>query len=126
MVKKKEYLLSFNEFKEPEVIYDKQAVGLLLLRLITMDPGTDPLHPDMGVGIRRYRYAMDIEETLAKKIDDQIHTYLPYFEDAEITLTFTPQHTLNVEISMDDIVYVYESDIKKDESATTLDTISSN
>lgn len=91
-----------------------------------MDPGTDPLHPDMGVGIRRYRYAMDIEETLAKKIDDQIHTYLPYFEDAEITLTFTPQHTLNVEISMDDIVYVYESDIKKDESATTLDTISSN
>lgn len=111
-VKRREYLLSFNHYKEPEVIYDRQAVSLLLLRLIIMDPGADPLHPDMGVGIRKYRYSMDNEAELTKKIEDQIHTYLPYFSDANITLVYTPDHTLNVEIESGGVVYVYESDIK--------------
>ena len=44
----KEYLLSVNNFNEPAALEGKQAIGLLLVRLILMEPGTDPLHPDMG------------------------------------------------------------------------------
>lgn len=108
-VKRREYLLTVNKFKEPSVLTEKTAVGMLLMRLIMMDPGTDPLHPDMGVGIRKYRYSMDNASELTRRIESQIRTYLPYFADSTISLVYCPDRTLNIEISMEDAVYVYES-----------------
>ena len=54
MVKEREYLMSVNKINEPVVETEQRAIALLLLRLILLEPGSDPLHPDMGVGITKY------------------------------------------------------------------------
>ena len=105
----KEYLLSVNNFNEPAALEGKQAIGLLLVRLILMEPGTDPLHPDMGVGIRQYRYAIGKLEQLRKSVENQINTYLPEFANASVSIITCPDKTCNIEIAIDDTVYIYES-----------------
>jgi hypothetical protein len=105
----KEYLLSVNNFNEPAALEGKQAIGLLLVRLILMEPGTDPLHPDMGVGIRQYRYAIGKLEQLRKSVENQINTYLPEFSNAAVSIITCPDKTCNIEIAIDDTVYIYES-----------------
>ena len=108
-VKHREYLFSVNNFNEPDKVEGKAAVGLLLTRLIMLDPGSDPLHPDMGVGISRYRYGLDNLSELTKIIEGQIETFLPDFQNVDVTLIRTPDHTCNIEITIDDTVYVYDS-----------------
>ena len=108
-VRQREYLLTTNKFKEPSQLNGTDAIGMLLLRLIMMETGTDPLHPDMGVGIARYRYTMDTAETLRKRIENQVNTYLPYFSDTTVTLIYCPDHTVNVEITINNVTYVYDS-----------------
>lgn len=106
---KKEYLLSVDKFKNPTEMKDGDAVALLLMRLMLMEPYTDPLHPDMGVGLNTYRYTLDNAEELKKRIETQIDTYLPYFSDVSVTLVYCPDHTVNVEIKIQNTVYIYES-----------------
>ena len=108
-VKQREYLFSVNEFNEPAKVENKSAVALLLVRLIMMDPGSDPLHPDMGVGIRKYRYGLDNLDELQKRVEDQIQTYLPNFQNADVTLIRTPDKVCNIEITINDTTYVYDS-----------------
>ena len=53
----KEYSMSVNDFNQPADAKGKKAIGVLLVRLLLMEKGTDPMRPDMGVGIvSRYRY----------------------------------------------------------------------
>ena len=47
----KEYLLTTNEFLVPDHVEGSDAYGLLLLRLLLLQPGQNPLHPAMGVGL---------------------------------------------------------------------------
>lgn len=108
-VKQREYLLSINEFKEPKKIINKPSIGLLLVRLILMDPGSDPLHPTMGVGIRKYRYGLNNVETLRKEVQYQIDTFLPCFPNATVAIIVTPDKICNIEITISDTVYVYDS-----------------
>lgn len=107
-IKHKEYLFSVNDFNEPDKVERKSAVGLLLIRLILAEPGHDPLHPTMGVGIKNYRYTKDMDK-LTKAIEYQIETFLPTFQNADVTLIRTPDHVYNIEITIDDTVYVYDS-----------------
>ena len=79
MIKEREYLCSVDKFNKPVVRTKQSAIALLLLRLIILEPGSDPLHPDMGVGIRRYRYTMNTLNELKQRIKDQIDTYIPCF-----------------------------------------------
>lgn len=119
-VKQRVYLLSINEFKEPVKIEGKAAIGLLLVQLIVLEPGSDPLHPDMGVGIKRYRYGINNIDSLRKEVEYQIETYLPNFQNATVNIVVTKEKICNIEITIDDIVYVYESD-KSDAPITLLD-----
>lgn len=109
MVKEHEYTFSVNSFKEPIVETKQRAIALLLLRLILLNPGSNPLHPDMGVGIQRYRYTMHTLPELKKRVEDQINTYLPMFSSAKVELTLTPDKLCNIEISFDNNLYVYDS-----------------
>lgn len=109
-IKQREYLLSISEFKEPRKVENKASIGLLLVRLIVMMPGTNPLHPGMGVGIRKYRYGLNNIEELRKEVQEQIETYLPCYQNATVSIVVTKQKTCNIEITIDDIVYVYETD----------------
>ncbi|MCM1219691.1 MAG: hypothetical protein NC548_34860 [Lachnospiraceae bacterium] len=108
-VARKEYVLSVDKFNTPMEVDGDDAVALLLMRLMLMEPYTNPLHPDMGVGLITYRYTMDNAEALKKRIETQIDTYLPYFTDVSVTLIYCQDHTVNVEIKIQNTVYVYDS-----------------
>ena len=108
-VRHKEYLFSTNEYNEPEKVTGKSAIALLLIRLILLDPGSDPMRPEMGVGIKNYRYSLNQLQELKKRIENQIQMYLPLYEGATVALIGTPDKVCNVEITIDDTVYVYDS-----------------
>lgn len=109
-IKEKEYLFSVNSFKEPKVLTGKEAIAQLLVELIMLDPGSDPLHPDMGVGIKNYRYAMGKLDELKSRIKSQINTYLPDFAEADVELDIdATTHICNIDITINDTVYEYNS-----------------
>lgn len=107
-LKRREYLLTVDQYNRPFSVTDKEAVALNLVRLILLNPGSDPLHPEMGVGLKRYRYALSLGD-LTKRVEKQIETYLPQYTDAHVDIVRTPDMTANIEITVDDVVYVYES-----------------
>ena len=77
----REYFIGIDEFNHPKVYTDQHATFVLLIRLILLEPGTYPNHPDMGVGlVSRFRYSMDVDMgKLSNTIKEQIMTYLPQF-----------------------------------------------
>lgn len=109
-VEAKEYLFSISEFKEPKIVKDREAIALLLVRLIMMDPGTDPLHPTMGLGLRKnYRYTVNKLDELKSNLQNQLDTFLPEFHNTNINIVITPEKLCNIEITINNVVYVYES-----------------
>lgn len=108
-IKQREYLFTVNEFNEPGKVEGKNAIALLLMRLIMMDPGSDPLHPSMGVGLKNYRYGLNSLDELKTSIEKQIQIYLPMYQNATVLLIRTPDRTVNIEITIDDVTYVYDS-----------------
>lgn len=111
-VKRREYLFSVNRFHEPQKVEGQTAIALLLVRLILLQPGSDPLHPDMGVGIRDYRYSLTQLEDLRDKIAEQINMFLPDYQNADVNLILNgPDRICNIEITIDDTTYVYDSSI---------------
>lgn len=109
MIKEREYCMSVDNFKRPLVYKNQQAIAVLLTRLILLNPGSDPLHPDMGVGITNYRYILGKTEELEKRVKEQISTYLPCFSSSKVELKITEDKLCNIEITIDDVMYVYDS-----------------
>ena len=125
-VKQREYLLTVDEFSNPQVVEGKSAVALLLSRLILLEPGSDPLHPDMGVGIRRYRFNSNKDnlQTLQTAIEKQVDTYLPSFQGSEVQLIMNDDKTMNINITVGDTTYVYSSEVE--DPIDTLDELKQN
>ena len=109
MILEREYTLSITPLNRPEVLKNQEAIAMLLLRLILLNPGSDPLHPDMGVGIINYRYAMGKLDELKRRVEDQIHTYLPCFPAGNVEINITPTKLCNILITIDDVLYTYDS-----------------
>lgn len=101
-----EYNLSINEFKEPTVSKDAEAIGTLLVRLLLLEPGTFQSHPKMGVGIAsRYRYKVAGEAyRLQSDFKNQIETYLPWFQSVDIKVTEI-KHQYNILAEIDGMVF---------------------
>ena len=107
----REYLLDTDNFAQPKVITDQQAIAALLTRLILLEPGTNPLFPTMGVGlVSKYRYMMqDKEYQLKDDIKNQINTFLPQATCTNVNLIYNDDKTIDIEITVDDTVFVYQS-----------------
>lgn len=105
-----EHLLTTDEFNKPKVVDGKDAIAKKLLTLLTMNPGTDMLHPEMGVGIvNRYRYAdKDDLSDLQKEIDDQIAVYLPIYSAVSVSVSYQ-EGLIKTSISIDDTLYTFSS-----------------
>lgn len=117
MATEKDYLMSVDMFNNPTVIEGTRAKAMKIIRLILMEPGSDPLHPNMGVGLRQYRFALNSGivgsrgiDILAQRTEEQVKTYLPHLQTASIDFTITTDHKLSIEITMNDESYVYEPD----------------
>lgn len=84
-----EFSFSVDDFQNPKVYKDPEAIATLLVRLVLLEPGTIQSHPDMGVGINsRYKYSVEGGASeLQSDIERQIEKYLPQFSGAEISVT---------------------------------------
>ena len=122
-VEKREYMLSYDIFNQPTVIEGALAEAFLLARLILLEPGSDPLHPEMGVGIKsRFRYSVDSLDTLKQTIIEQKARYLPEFDnDLAVDLILTPDKVLNIEIATPTgDVYVFKTEVNNDNDYASL------
>ena len=109
-VKKREYMLSIDNLSKPKVLKDSEAIAHLLIRLLLLNPGSNPLHPDMGVGLENYRYCIGKLDELEERIKDQMTTYLPEFSYSEVRIVeITAQKICNIEITIGNTVYIYDS-----------------
>lgn len=110
----REYLLTTNEFNEPTVAKNSSALALLITRLLLFQPGTDPLHPEMGVGLGpKYRYiTVDDMPTLQNRLEDQLQTYLPptYVSNVSVSLSITSSRYLKIIILANDTSFVYDTE----------------
>ena len=101
-----EHLLSVNSYEEPKVLYDNDAVFVLIIRLLLLEPGKDKDRPEMGVGlVSKYRYCtQDKLETLRSDIKNQIRTYLPDFTMTDVNLELYGT-TLALYVQTDNVTY---------------------
>lgn len=111
----KEYLLSTNEFLEPKVVEGSDAYGILLTRLLLLQPGTNPIHPGMGVGLGpKYRFiSEDDMATLQSIIQEQVNTYLPsnFMNVVKAYVEIKPNSKyLQITIFADDTKYVFDTE----------------
>lgn len=108
----KEYLLSTDNFTNPKVVKDTDAAGILLIRILIMVPGTNPLHPAMGVGLGTiYRYIMEDDlPSLETRISDQITTYLPpEFASVKVKLSISNDKCLKVSMAVDNTEFIFNT-----------------
>ena len=111
----KEYLLSTNEYKEPKVAEGSDAYGILLTRLLLLEPGTNPLHPGMGVGLGpKYRFISENDMPMLQTlIQEQVNTYLPseFLTTTKAYLELKPNSKyLQITIIADDTKYVFDTE----------------
>jgi hypothetical protein len=107
-----EYTLSINSFNKPTVLNGRDAIGTLLIRLILLEPGTNPLHPTMGVGlISKYRFLStpDLKNSLLKEISNQVKQFIPFLYNVEVKLDYQDDKTVDIMIYIDNTIYVYDS-----------------
>ena len=107
----KEYLLSVGSFSKPKGATEMKAVGILIIRLFEMMPGTNPLHPKMGVGLSRYRHIQrDQLPELEALIVNQMSTYLPpSFQDVKVSLSFGQYLYLQINMLINGVNYQYDT-----------------
>lgn len=110
-VRPREYLLSVDNFNNPKVVNGQEAIAIMLLRIILLEPGSDPLHPEMGVGLKNYRYSLSRKTEIEDAIMAQVTQYLPEFSTSSVNIVeINDKKICNIEITIDDTTYVYDSE----------------
>lgn len=101
-----EFTFSVDDFMQPKVVKDAEAVQVLLTRLLLLEPGTFQSHPDMGVGlISRFRYGVEgTASKLQSEFQRQIEKYLPQFQGARVAVQ-EGDGTLFISAEIDDTLY---------------------
>lgn len=108
----KEYLLSTTALNEPRVATGVEAIAHMITRLILMEPGTNPLHPTMGVGLAsRFRYTTqaEAENKLKRTIESQIREFLPEYQLVNVGIVYNADKTIDFQIQVDDMMFTYDS-----------------
>ena len=117
----KEYNLTTNEYNRPDEYVGKKAIGLLVVRLLLLEPGTDPMRPEMGIGLPTiFRYLLPERlPDLKKEIATQLAIYLPQYQAVQVDLSLE-NNQLFVKISVDDDIYKYVLEEQKDKDTVSL------
>lgn len=124
----REYLLDTDDFKQPKVLYGKKAIGLIICRLLLLEPGTDPMRPEMGVGlVSKYRYMFpDQLPELKRDIAKQLNDYLFPYQQVGITLWAETDKTLRIDVIVDDNAYKYVIEEQADNRITLQELLDMN
>lgn len=107
------YTLSVDDIKRAKIENGDRAIAIQIVRLILMEPGINPLFPGMGVGIVSLcigKTEKDLDMILTA-INTQINSYLPLYRFAEVELEISDDtnHTLIINIRINDTIYVYDT-----------------
>lgn len=108
----KEYLLKVTPFSEPKIATGKEAIATMLSRIILLEPGTNPLHPTMGVGlVSKYRFLDSEDKKLRLKTDisKQVEMFLPQYQLIDVDLEYNQDKTVDIKIIIDDALFIYDS-----------------
>lgn len=81
-----EFGLSVDDFQNPKVYKNGDAILTLLTRLLLLEPGTIQSHPEMGVGlISKYRFSVEgNSQTLQSDFQRQLDKYLPQLQGIKV------------------------------------------
>lgn len=84
-----EFGLSIDDFQNPKVYKNTEAILTLLTRLLLLEPGTIQSHPEMGVGlISRYRYSVEGNaQLLQSDFQRQLDKYLPQLQGTKVLVS---------------------------------------
>lgn len=104
-----DYPLSINKINLPKELENIDALTLYLKKLIIMDKGTYESNPNMGVGIRNYRYDDPSNLLLLKnEIEDQIMKFLPYFSTIDVNVEYNNK-TAYFKIILDKNIFSFKT-----------------
>lgn len=113
----KEWTLDIDNKQQPKVYEGLNGDRLMIYRLIMLEPGTYPTHPELGVGLvskYRYRNEDEIKTTLASNIEAQIRTYMPHVANPQINVAVVKSNgagTIYINVSLSDALsYQYVID----------------
>lgn len=89
-----------------------------------MKPGTDFLHPEMGIDIvGRYRYSEENDmDDLQEEINNQVTTYFPNYNTVSVSANFEGANIIT-KINIDDTLYTFSSN---DSEVKSLDSLLDN
>lgn len=100
------YTISTSEFNRPEVIRGPKGQAFYVMQLLLMEKGTNPLKPEMGVGlISNYRFTNINKNALENDLKDQVNTYLPEVNFSGLDLIIDADNTAHIRIRIDNTVY---------------------
>ena len=111
----KEYSLKKNAYNTPKEHININAIGIILGRLLLLEPGTITHSPEMGIGlISKYRYMQsDKVDELSNRIKEQISLYIDQFITPTVDITFTPgENIMNIYVTMNGLSlgFIFNSD----------------
>lgn len=112
-----ERLMSLDEFNTPKVLEGNHAAVTNICRLIIMEPGTFPMHPEMGIGLySKYRYGWEDEVKVELKSDltKQIQTYLPQLSGVSVQVN-SKDKKLYVTVTFDSTVVTFVANTEDQE-----------
>jgi len=120
-------VLSVNNFNNPKVLENKNAMYMQIVYLILLKKGTFQTRPDMGVSLReRYRYnnSETMKSDLINDIKQQMSQYLPELENAEISVDVNSNdHILTIIVNTVEATYGLQYNQTTDEVTTQDNTI---
>lgn len=113
----REYSLNVDKYNSPLVYKNFNALGVILMRLMLLEPGTITHSPRMGLGlISKYRYIQsDKARDLAQAIRDQIRDYLDSTAVTDVNVTFpnSGENIMVIDISVNQMQFRYFYDRDK-------------
>lgn len=107
-----ERLMAKNEFEQPKVLKDNHAVITNIIRLIIADPGTYPLHPEMGVGLFtkfKFGWSDEVVITLRSEILKQMNMYMPDLTSTSVSIK-SVDHELHIIIQFNSTLVTLVTD----------------
>ena len=116
MAKVREYLMSLDDYCNPKILKNEDAVVTVLWRLIVMNPGEVETHPTMGLGFAKYyrgREMTDLCTSLPLDLRKQIETFLPEFQCSSVKCQQSPNDpkTAIISIQISKTLYTFTGDL---------------
>lgn len=109
MVEIKEYVLSIDDYNNPKIFKNEDAVVVHIIRLFLLNPGEIETHPNMGIGLyKNYRFSdMDDINLLKLDAEKQISQYLPILQNVSVDVQKSTENNKEIVITIkaDNTIY---------------------